>query len=83
MFQKRIKEGAEIYEHEIVYPVLQGYDSVMLKADLTIIGSDQLFNEHVGRHFQKKLGQNPQVIVTLSILPGLALIFPASQDAES
>ena len=71
MFQKRIKEGAEIYEHEIVYPVLQGYDSVMLKADLTIIGSDQLFNEHVGRHFQKKLGQNPQVIVTLSILPGL------------
>lgn len=72
MFQKRLKGGAEIYEHEIVYPVLQGYDSVMLKSDLTVIGSDQLFNEHMGRHFQKKFGQKPQVIVTLSILPGLA-----------
>jgi tyrosyl-tRNA synthetase len=71
MFQKRIKEGGEIRENEVVYPILQGYDSVMLKADLTVIGSDQLFNEHMGRHFQEKFEQKPQVIVTLKILPGL------------
>ena len=71
MFKKRMKEGGEIHEHEIVYPVLQGYDSVMLRSDLTIIGSDQLFNEHLGRHFQERFKMNPQVIVTLKILPGL------------
>lgn len=71
MFQKRIKEGGEIFESEVVYPILQGYDSVMLKSDLTVIGSDQLFNEHVGRALQEKFGQKPQVIVTLKILPGL------------
>ena len=71
MFQKRIKEGGEIHENEVVYPVLQGYDSVMLKSDLTVIGSDQLFNEHMGRHFQEKFGMRPQVIMTLKILPGL------------
>lgn len=71
MFQRRAKEGEEVTMSEAVYPVLQGYDSVMLKADMTIIGSDQLFNEHMGRHFQQKLGQKPQVIMTLKILPGL------------
>lgn len=71
MFQRRISEGVEIHESEIVYPILQGYDSVMLKADMTVIGSDQLFNEHMGRHFQQKLGMKPQVIVTLRIFPGL------------
>lgn len=71
MFQKRIQERQEIHENEVVYPVLQGYDSVMLKSDMTVIGSDQLFNEHMGRHFQQKFGLRPQVIVTLKILPGL------------
>lgn len=71
MFQKRIAKGQEIYMHELMYPVLQGYDSVALRSDLTIIGSDQLFNEHLGRFFQEKAGQTPQVIVALKILPGL------------
>lgn len=71
MFQKRIKEGKEIYENEIVYPILQAYDSVALNADLTIIGSDQLFNEMVGRSFQEKFGQIPQVIITTKITLGI------------
>lgn len=71
MFRKRIQEGKEIYEHELVYPVLQGYDSVMLQADLTIIGSDQLYNEMMGRFFQEKFGQTPQVIITTKITPGI------------
>lgn len=71
MFQKRIAKGQEIYMHELMYPVFQGYDSVALRSDLTIIGSDQLFNEHLGRFFQEKAGQTPQVIVALKILPGL------------
>ena len=71
MFQRRIKEGQEIFMHEMLYPVLQGYDSVAIQSDITIIGSDQLFNEHLGRFFQEKFGQRPQVIVTLRLLPGL------------
>jgi tyrosyl-tRNA synthetase len=71
MFRKRIKEGKEIYEHELIYPILQGYDSVMLRADLTIVGSDQLYNEMMGRFFQEKFGQSPQVIITTKITPGI------------
>lgn len=71
MFRERIKTGAEIFLNEMVYPVLQGYDSVKLRADMTIIGHDQLFNEHLGRFLQEKFGQAPQVIVALSLLPGL------------
>lgn len=71
MFQKRIKNGEEIYIHELLYPILQGYDSVMIKSDLTVIGSDQLFNELVGRHYQELFGQDPQVIMTTIITPGL------------
>lgn len=71
MFQLRIKEGREIRLPELIYPVLQGYDSVMLESDLTIIGSDQLFNENIGRFLQEKFGQPPQVIVTTLITPGL------------
>ncbi len=71
MFRKRIKEKAEIYEHELIYPILQGYDSVMLKADLTIIGTDQLYNEMMGRFFQEKFSQPSQVIITTKITPGI------------
>ena len=71
MFQRRLKEGKEIRLPELIYPVLQGYDSVMLESDLTVIGSDQLFNEGVGRFLQQKFGQRPQVIVTTTITPGL------------
>lgn len=71
MFQKRIDEDKDIYMHEMLYPVLQGYDSVAVKSDLTIIGSDQLFNEMMGRFFQEKTGQAPQTIITTKITPGI------------
>jgi tyrosyl-tRNA synthetase len=71
MFRRRQQEGAEVYAHELVYPLLQGYDSYALQADLTIIGTDQLFNEMTGRWIQERLGQRPQVIVTTTITPGI------------
>ncbi len=71
MFQERMRRGAEIAVAEMLYPVLQGYDSVAVRSDLTVIGSDQLFNEHMGRFFQERAGMRPQVIVTCRILPGL------------
>ncbi len=71
MFQERIRNRREIYMHEMLYPILQGYDSAMLKSDVTIVGSDQLFNEMMGRFFQEKFGQSPQVIITTQITPGL------------
>jgi tyrosyl-tRNA synthetase len=70
MFRQRIESGAEIYMHELIYPILQGYDSVMLNSDLTIVGTDQLFNESMGRFYQERFGQRPQVIVTSKITPG-------------
>lgn len=70
MFQERRKKNEAIQLHEIVYPVLQGYDSVMLKSGLTVIGTDQVFNENVGRDLQKKYGQEPQDIVAIDILTG-------------
>lgn len=71
MFQERIKKHEDIYIHEMLYPILQAYDSVMLNSDLTIIGSDQLFNELMGRKYQTIFGQDPQCIITTSITPGL------------
>ncbi len=57
--------------HELIYPVLQGYDSFALRSDLTIIGSDQLYNEMMARFYQERLGQQPQVIITTKITPGI------------
>jgi len=71
MFQERIKKGQEIYMHELIYPVLQGYDSFAMRSDITVVGSDQLFNELAGRFFQERLGQNPQIVVTTTITPGI------------
>ncbi|RJO59190.1 tyrosine--tRNA ligase [Candidatus Parcubacteria bacterium] len=71
MFQKRLKAQDEIGLHEPVYPVLQAYDSVMLKSDLTVIGTDQTFNELQARSLQEFFGQNPQQIITMKILVGL------------
>ena len=71
MFRRRIAEGADIAMHELCYPVLQGYDSVALDADLTIVGSDQLFNEMLGRHYQQRAGKPPQVVITTKITPGI------------
>lgn len=71
MFRDRVAKNQEIALHELTYPVLQGFDSVALRSDLTIVGSDQLFNEMMGRHFQERHGQDPQVVITTTITPGL------------
>ncbi|MER7243588.1 tyrosine--tRNA ligase [Kribbella sp. NPDC000426] len=71
MFRDRVAAGREIAVHELVYPVLQGYDSFAMESDLTIVGSDQLFNEQLGRHFQQRLGAPPQVVITTTITPGI------------
>jgi tyrosyl-tRNA synthetase len=71
MFRARIENGQPIYEHELIYPILQGYDSVALHSDMTIIGSDQLFNEMMGRTLQQHFGQHPQIILTTKITPGI------------
>jgi tyrosyl-tRNA synthetase len=71
MFRDRVAAGREIAVHELVYPVLQGYDSFAMQSDLTIVGSDQLFNEQLGRHFQQRLGAPPQVVITTTITAGI------------
>lgn len=70
MFQQRMKEGKEIGLHEITYPLLQGYDSVMLKADVTVIGRDQTFNELQARPLQEVAKQPPQDLVIMPLLVG-------------
>ena len=70
-FRERIAHNHEIYVHETLYPILQGYDSLIVESDLTIIGSDQLFNESMGRHLQEKHGKDPQTLVTTRITPGI------------
>lgn len=70
-FQKRFAEGRPISIHEFLYPLLQGYDSVALNADVELGGTDQKFNLLVGRELQREYGQEPQVIMTLPILEGL------------
>jgi tyrosyl-tRNA synthetase len=70
-FQKRFAEGRPISIHEFLYPLLQGYDSVALRADVELGGTDQKFNLLVGRDLQRDDGQEPQVILTLPILEGL------------
>jgi tyrosyl-tRNA synthetase len=70
MFSERIAAGREIRLHELVYPVLQGYDSAELASDLTIVGTDQHFNELMGRFFAERLGGSPQVVITTQMTPG-------------
>jgi tyrosyl-tRNA synthetase len=70
MFKKRIKEGKEIGYHEPIYPILQGYDSVMLESDVTVIGTDQKFNELQARPLQEGVGQAPQDLMMMPLLVG-------------
>ncbi len=70
-FKNRFGQGHEIRLHEIQYPIMQGWDSVVVRADVEIGGSDQLFNILVGRDLQKEEGQEPQVVMTLPLLEGL------------
>ena len=70
-FSKRYSSGQSISVHEFLYPLVQGYDSVALKADVELGGTDQKFNLLVGRQLQEAYGQSPQVILTMPILEGL------------
>jgi tyrosyl-tRNA synthetase len=70
-FENRYREGQPISLHELLYPLVQGYDSVMLKSDVEMGGTDQKFNLLVGRQLQQQDGQEPQVIITLPLLEGL------------
>jgi len=70
-FSNRYSSGTPIYLHEFVYPLMQGYDSVMVKADVELGGTDQTFNLMVGRDLQRDAGQEPQVCITMPLLEGL------------
>jgi len=70
-FSKRFKAGTPISVHEFLYPLMQGYDSVALKSDLELGGTDQKFNLLVGRALQSEYGQEPQCILTMPLLEGL------------
>ncbi|MBK6743569.1 MAG: tyrosine--tRNA ligase [Hydrogenophilales bacterium] len=70
-FSKRYNGGQPIAIHEFLYPLIQGYDSVAMKADVELGGTDQKFNLLVGRELQKHYGQEPQVVLTMPILEGL------------
>ena len=69
-FAARMKEKKPLYMSELLYPILQGYDSVVLNADVEIGGSDQKFNMIVGRELQRDFNQHPQVIITLPLMEG-------------
>jgi len=70
-FSKRYKGGLPISIHELLYPLMQGYDSVAMRSDVELGGTDQKFNLLVGRELQKQFGQKPQLVLTVPILEGL------------
>ena len=70
-FKNRLQNDEDVYMHEFLYPLMQGYDSVIVKSDVELGGTDQTFNNLVGRDIQRAYGQNPQVVITTPILVGL------------
>ncbi|MCS6865401.1 MAG: tyrosine--tRNA ligase [Gemmataceae bacterium] len=70
-FTKRLKAGTPIYLHECLYPLMQGHDSVVVRADVELGGTEQLYNLMVGRDLQRAAGQEPQICLTMPILRGL------------
>ncbi len=82
-FNSRFKKGKPIYIHEFIYPLLQGYDSVALKADIEVGGTDQKFNLLMGRAVQEFFGMEPQVIMTLPLLVGTDGVIKMSKSANN
>lgn len=82
-FQKRFANHTPIHLHEFLYPLVQGYDSVALKSDVEMGGTDQKFNLLVGRELQKSYGQEPQVIMTVPILEGLDGVQKMSKSLDN
>ena len=70
-FEQRLERQEPLFLHELLYPLIQGYDSVALKADVELGGTDQKFNMLVGRELQRAYGQPPQVVMTMPLLEGL------------
>lgn len=70
-FKLRLQQDVDVYTHEFLYPLMQGYDSVVVKSDIELGGTDQTFNNLVGRDIQKAYGQLPQIVITMPILVGL------------
>ena len=82
-FENRYRSGQPIGMHELLYPLAQGYDSVMLETDVEMGGTDQKFNLLVGRHLQQHYGQQPQVIITLPLLEGLDGVQKMSKSLDN
>ncbi len=82
-FSKRIEAGKSIGIHEFIYPLVQGYDSVALKADVELGGTDQKFNLLVGRQLQQAYGQRPQVVLTMPLLEGLDGVNKMSKSLQN
>ena len=82
-FKQRFKSENPISVHEFLYPLIQGYDSVALEADVEMGGTDQKFNLLVGRHLQQIYGQTPQTIITLPLLEGLDGVKKMSKSADN
>ncbi|CAN5680664.1 tyrosine--tRNA ligase [soil metagenome] len=82
-FSKRYKGGVAIAIHEFLYPLMQGYDSVAMKSDVELGGTDQLFNLLVGRDLQKSYGQAPQVVMTTPLLEGLDGVNKMSKSLDN
>lgn len=82
-FAKRFAENQAIGVHEMLYPLMQGYDSVALHADIEVGGSDQTFNLLVGRELQRDYGQAPQEVITFPLLPGLDGVEKMSKSLDN
>ena len=82
-FSKRYKSGQGIAIHEFLYPLVQGYDSVKMHADIELGGTDQKFNLLMGCELQKQQGQPPQVVITMPLLEGLDGIEKMSKSAHN
>ncbi len=82
-FHKRYRSNQPIAIHEFLYPLIQGYDSVAMKADVELGGTDQKFNLLVGRELQRDMGQDPQVIMTMPILEGLDGVQKMSKSLDN
>ncbi|MEQ8288924.1 MAG: tyrosine--tRNA ligase [Gammaproteobacteria bacterium] len=82
-FNKRYKSGQSIAIHEFLYPLIQGYDSVAMKADVELGGTDQKFNLLVGRELQKQYGQASQIVLTMPILEGLDGVQKMSKSLDN
>lgn len=82
-FSKRYSQGESISIHEFLYPLVQGYDSVALQADVELGGTDQKFNLLVGRQLQQAYGQKPQIVITLPLLEGLDGVNKMSKSLDN